>query len=295
MLKIFPYKYFQRYFAAAILFFTILFTALAVSASAQDTQKRDSSKSDTLQQDTLKKVIIPLDTIHFSGYVWNIRNFTNETVGPGNNYWSADKTKNVWVDRNGFLHLKLTRDEKDPDKWYCAQVETQELLGKGLYQFEVEGAIDKLNENVVLGLFSYPDDGIKSPDGFDEIDIEYSKWGERDNPNNFNYAVWGDEHDKFRKQITYHYISLHSLYTTQRYTRVGKKVKFESLNGFSNLKPRKYESDVLPKKSRVKPAVRNMPVLINLWLIKPQGETKPVPPSDGKLVEIVIHSFSFKP
>jgi hypothetical protein len=141
MLKIFPYKYFQRYFAAAILFFTILFTALAVSASAQDTQKRDSSKSDTLQQDTLKKVIVPLDTIHFSGYVWNIRNFTNETVGPGNNYWSADKTKNVWVDRNGFLHLKLTRDEKDPDKWYCAQVETQELLGKGLYQFEVEGRL----------------------------------------------------------------------------------------------------------------------------------------------------------
>ncbi len=294
MLKVLSYKYFQN-FAALTFLFTILFTALASSALAQNTLKRDTTKPDTLERDTIKNYIIPLDTIHFSGYVWNIRNFTKETVGPGNNYWSADKTKNVWVDRNGFLHLKITRDEEDPGKWYCAQVETQDYMGKGTYQFEVEGAIDKLNENVVLGMFSYPDDGIKSPDGFDEIDIEYSKWGERDNPNNFNYAVWGDEHEKYRKQITYHYISLRSIYTTQRYTRVGKKVKFESLNGFSNDRPKSYQSDVLPKRSRVKPALRNMPVLINLWLIKPQGETKPVPPSDGKLVEIVIHSFKFTP
>lgn len=290
MLKVLPDKYFQNYFPALIFLFTILFIAFAGSALAQDTLKRDTTKFDTIKKNTR-----PLDTIHFSGRVWNIRNFTTETIGPGNNYWSADKTKNVWVDGNGFLHLKLTRDEKDPNKWYCAQVETQDYMGKGTYQFEVEGAIDKLNENVVLGMFSYPDDGIKSPDGFDEIDIEYSKWGERDNPNNFNYAVWGDEGQKFRKQINYHYISLRSPYTTQTYTRVGKRVKFESCTGFYKLKTKTYQADVLPKKSRVKPAIRDMPVLINLWLIKPKGETKPVPPSDGKLVEIIIHSFTFKP
>jgi hypothetical protein len=290
MLRVFPHRYFKNHFLALTILFTVLFMALACFARAQDTLKKYQVKRDTIKKDSLQ-----LDTIHFSDRIWNIRNFTTETVGPGNNYWSADKKKNVWVDSHGFLHLKLTRDENNPDKWYCAQVETRDTLGKGAYEFEVEGAIDKLNENVVLGLFSYPDDGIKSPDGFDEIDIEYSKWGEKDNPDNFNYAVWGDEHQKARKQIDFNYVSLRSIYTTQRYIRVGKKVKFESWSGLNSHKSRLYQSDVMPKTRKLKAAIRDMPVFINLWLVKPRGETKPLPPSDGKTVEIIIHSFTFTP
>lgn len=290
MLNILPRKYSENYFLELTILFTVFFMTLGCFARAQDTVKNYRVKQDSIKKDSIK-----LDTIHFSDLIWNIRNFTTETVGPGNNYWSADKTKNVWVDSKGFLHLKLTRDENNPNKWYCAQVETQDSLGMGTYEFEVEGAIDKLNENVVLGLFSYPDDGIKSPDGFDEIDIEYSKWGERDNPANFDYAVWGDEHQKARKQIDFHYVSLRSIYTTQTYIRAGRKVKFESWSGFNSHKSRLYQSDVMPKTRRLKPAVRVMPVFINLWLIKPLKGTKPLPPSDGKLVEIIIHSFTFTP
>jgi hypothetical protein len=295
MLNTLPRKYSENYFLELTIWLTVFFMTLGSFARAQYTAKKHQVKQDTIQKDTIKKDSIQLDTIHFSDRIWYIRNFTTETIGPGNNYWSADKTKNVWVDSKGFLHLKLTRDEQNPDKWYCAQVETQDSLGMGTYEFEVEGAIDKLNENVVLGLFSYPDDGSKSPDGFDEIDIEYSKWGEKDNPDNFNYAVWGDEHKTARKQIDFHYVSLRSIYTTQIYIRTGRKVKFESWAGFNSHKSRLYQSDVMPKTRRLKPAGRVMPVMINLWLVKPKDKTKPLPPSDGKPVEIIIHSFTFTP
>ena len=118
MLKASPGKYFRKYFLALPLLFTVLFMLLACFAGAQD-------------------------TIHFSDHIWNIRNSTTEIIGPGNNYWSADKTKSVWVDGNGFLHLKLTSDENNRDKRYCAQVETQDTMGKGTHQFEVEGLLTR--------------------------------------------------------------------------------------------------------------------------------------------------------
>ncbi|NEU73400.1 hypothetical protein PI95_012690 [Hassallia byssoidea VB512170] len=43
-------------------------------------------------------------TINFSGYVWEVR--SSGDGGPGPNHWSSD---NVWVDQDGYLHLKITQ------------------------------------------------------------------------------------------------------------------------------------------------------------------------------------------
>lgn len=101
--------------------------------------------------------------ILFSGYIWDVRN--SDLSGPGPNYWS-NNTENVWLDENGYLHLKITYTD---GKWVCPEVRTQ-TLGYGTYTFYTASNIDALDKNVVLGLFAYKDDSH-------EVDIEFSRWG----------------------------------------------------------------------------------------------------------------------
>mgnify|MGYP002079094543 CR=1 FL=1 len=54
--------------------------------------------------------------IQFSNYTWNVR--INNTVqqDPGPNYYT-DSSQNVYVDSNGYLHMKIT---KVNNKWYSS-------------------------------------------------------------------------------------------------------------------------------------------------------------------------------
>ena len=107
--------------------------------------------------------------IRFSGYDWEVR--PDSVGGPGPNHWDAG---NVTLDRQGRLHLKLTHQG---GVWHCAEVTTLRSFGFGRYQFQVTGALDRLDPNVVFGLFDYPPPAV-GPDGTNEIDIEYSRWGD---------------------------------------------------------------------------------------------------------------------
>src|ERR1700722_7240327 len=90
--------------------------------------------------------------INWQGYTWNVRSAVNE--GPGPNNWDAS---NVWIDDKGDLHMKLS--QKD-GQWSCAEIWTDQEMSFGTYQCQVEGAIDKLDANVIFSMFSY-----KGPDG----------------------------------------------------------------------------------------------------------------------------------
>lgn len=214
-------------------------------------------------------------TIQFSGYIWNVKSGAH--YGPGPNYWSG---KNVWVDDNGFLHLKITKDSAS-GKWLCAEVSTQQKFGLGKWQFWVEGKIDELDKNVVLGLFNYSHNS-----GFDEMDIEWSRWGNDHYPN-CNFTVWpaksGDSNFSYTKEI-----SFKDKYSTHRFIRESSNVYFESLQGFTN-----GNASLLASATCSSPpnsiSILAMPVHINLWLFKG------LPPADEKEVEIVIQKFSFTP
>lgn len=214
-------------------------------------------------------------TIQFSGYTWNVKNGSH--LGPGPNYWSKN---NIWVDGNGFLHLKISKDSAT-GKWFCAEVSTQQTFGYGKWQFWVEGRIDKMDKNVVLGLFNY-----SGNDGFDEMDIEWARWGNKNYPN-CNYTVWpaetGNKNFSYVKEI-----SLTGKNTTQRFTRTDSTVYFQSLQGFTdgNNKQFAHAMCTAPPKSVSKLA---MPAYINLWLMNGLA------PSDNKEVEIIIHKFSYTP
>src|SRR5579862_9347753 len=93
-------------------------------------------------------------TIDWKGYTWTVKQGSG--LGPGPNNWDP---ANVSIDSNGYLHLRISNSGSG---WTCAEVQTK-ALGFGTYQWQVEGPIDTIDKNVVLGLFGY-----KGPDGFDE-------------------------------------------------------------------------------------------------------------------------------
>jgi hypothetical protein len=217
----------------------------------------------------------PEKTILFSGYEWVVRN-TNVKQGPGPNYFNE---RCVWVDNNGFLHLIIQKDSATGE-WLSAEVTTKKSFGFGEYEFAVEGAVDKLDKNIVLGLFNY-----SGNDGLDEIDIEFARWGKSIYPN-LNYTVWPAE-KQFKNYSFEKEFSMPGLYSTHRFYWKSDSIIFTSLDGIPA-----NEQSVIAKNICTSPPSSisrvNMPVHINLWLF--DGN----PPDDKKTVELVIRAFVFK-
>ncbi len=219
----------------------------------------------------------PSKTIQFSGYTWNVRNSKNNTQGPGKNLWDPN---DVWVDTNGYLHVKIRKDAAT-GKWYCAEVSTQQTFGYGAYQFWVEGAIDKFDKNIVLGLFNY-----SGYDGYDEMDIEIARWGNSNWPN-LNYTIYPQQ----GKTGIYNYtkeFSLSGTYTTHRFTRTATSVKLQAMNGFTETNTNQFASATCTNPPYFISTIA-MPAYINLWLFKGHA------PTDGNEVEVVIRKFTYTP
>ncbi len=217
-------------------------------------------------------------TLWFSGYQWTVRSGWG---GPGPNRWSA---ANVWKDTSGYLHLKLS---KQNGRWYSAELNTVKRFGFGKYQFQVIGAIDKFDPNVVLGLFNYPTADV-GKDGTNEIDIEFARWGNPTYPIG-NYTVWPVLDGLAQKSRSFAF-SLSGLNTTQRFTWRSKQVYFQSLRGFHNDNSGQYASWLYkPNDYLNRISQQAMPVHINLWLFKGNA------PTDGKQVEIIIKNFKYTP
>jgi hypothetical protein len=213
--------------------------------------------------------------ILFSGYKWNVRE-TRDTQGPGPNYFSQ---QSVWVDPAGTLHLYLHKDSLSGN-WLCPEITSQQTFGFGTYNFIVEGAIDKFDKNIVLGLFNY-----SGNDGYDEIDIEFSRWGNNSWPN-LNYTVWPAQKGFQNSSYTKEY-EQKSNYSNQQFKWSRDSVIFSTFNGSAI-----DSKDLAAAYNCTQPPASissvDMPVHINLWLF--EGH----PPADGKPVEVLIHNFKFK-
>jgi len=158
--------------------------------------------------------------LEFSGYYWKIKDFASPAL-PGPNIWSKN---NVWVDDSGNLHLKVSNDG---GVWSCAELQTADLLGFGTYEFQITGHIDSMDPNVVFAMFTYP--LSNRPRGTDEIDMEFSRWG---NPNFYNgfYGAWGA--DPSVGQIEHNfYFSLPSEVSTYKFVWDSKGIYFETTCG----------------------------------------------------------------
>lgn len=220
----------------------------------------------------LGSVLANARNISFAGREWIVK---SGYTGPGPNQWS-DSADSVWVDASG-LHLKL---RNVGGQWYCAEVYTVAPTGYGIHRFHVNGRIDQLDQNIVLGLFAYATDN-------EEIDIEFSTWGQPSPPNAvYNvqpYYLPGNSHP-----FT---IELFGYYSTHYFNWEPNRITFKSLHGHYDEPPAQddpiqqwiYLGDNNP------PVAAFLRIHINLWLIGGHA------PSNGQEVEVIITEADFPP
>ncbi len=216
--------------------------------------------------------------IQFGGYAWTVRSGRG---GPGPNAWDEG---NVWLDASTNLHLKISQRD---GKWSCAEITMRMRLGLGRYQFQTIGGIDRLDDNVVLGLFNYPTREV-GPDATHEIDIEFARWGNAKNPLG-NYTVWPVEKALKRESKSFPF-TLKGDKSTHRFIWTGRQVQFQSLQGHREDDREEFSQWVYrPDDPSRYIAQQAMPVHLNLWLFKG------LPPKNGQEVEVVLRSFRFTP
>jgi MYXO-CTERM domain-containing protein len=153
----------------------------------------------------------------------------------------------------------------------------------------VDGPIDTYDKNVVLGLFPYgPAAGIGA-DGTNEIDIEYSRWGQANGANGdwTDYPASGTTIG----ELSYTFSLAGGTLSTSRFTwsstsivdaLLGGLVAVDSSAGL--IKSWTYA----PSNPTVNIPQQALPLGMNLWCFDS-------PPSNGNPVEIVIRDFTFVP
>jgi hypothetical protein len=200
-------------------------------------------------------------------------------IGPNN--WTSD---NIWIDADNNLHLKLSHSPITGG-WTCAELYTNVKFGFGTFRWFVEGAIDKFDTNVVLGLFTYG--GV---DGTNEIDIEVAKWGLTDPAaSNLFYTVYPRTLGAAKPVSSGTRLSLQGTYTTHQFVWSAENVSSQIQGGFidqSNTENLIFSYSTPNTFTSAMPYI-NAPLHMNLWAF--QGK----PPTNGQEVEIIIHHFEY--
>ena len=111
---------------------------------------------------------LPVVSMQFSGYDWNVRT-VSAARGGLNNLYAAD---NAWTDAKDALHLRISNKAAG---WTCAQVVLTRSLGYGTYNFVV-GDTARLDPAVLLSLHTY--DESAGDQHFREWGIEIGRWGQ---------------------------------------------------------------------------------------------------------------------
>lgn len=153
-------------------------------------------------------------TLEFAGYQWHVKSGFGH---PGPNMWT-DHYKNVWVDENEDLHLTLTPSGKH---WLATEVISKDYFGYGTYTFFLQTDPNTLDPHAVAALFLYHD-------GENEVDIEFTRWGNPENENVGNYVL--QPADIPGNQFVFP-MALQGSYSTHRIIWRPGKVVFESWHG----------------------------------------------------------------
>lgn len=216
--------------------------------------------------------------VNFSGYDWWVKSPAG-LAGPGPNYFS-DATNNVWVDTNGWLHLRVTHRT---NAWQCAEIVSARTFGQGSYRFEVNSPIDSLNQNVTLGLFTWSDDPTFTDR---EIDVEGGRWSNPADVNNAQFVV--QPFDGVNHLVRYT-VPAGLADTTHLFIWETNRIRWQAqTNGFSAAGTNVFSSYTFTTVADI-PQSGDENVRLNLWLVNG------VPPSDNNDVEVVIKSFNFVP
>jgi hypothetical protein len=219
-----------------------------------------------------------LETIQFSGYAWEVK-ASATPVGPGPNYFS-DRAEDVWVDGDGRLHMTITYRD---GKWYNTEISSVQAFGNGTFSFTLASRVDQLDENVVLGMFTW--DETAQPQNYREMDIELSRWG---NPTEANaqFVVQPGQRDGNRRRFD---LQLQGPISTHRFVWSASAIRFSSFDGRMSMPDSGSPIDAWTYTGSGVPSVGPVHARINLWLYRGK------PPADGQSVQVVVQAFEFIP
>jgi Dockerin type I domain len=246
--------------------------------------------------------------IQWSSYTWWVRTSQGGEQGPGPNIFS-DSTQNVFVDGNGDLHLTIVKGPNN--KWMAAEVDMNQSLGYGTYEWEVSSRYDQFASNTVGGLFTYLDPesvatqtggvvGNGVADTPHEIDIEFTgAWGSAN--------LYFTTHDPdVQSPSQNYYQGLNDNFTTHRFTWKPDSITWESYHGHvagvaaptnpiteERAGTRHGQAAKFVYTGPVVPQDLNEVPIINLWLSGENVST--AGPTDGQTQEMIVHSFTYTP
>lgn len=212
-------------------------------------------------------------TLDFAGYSWDVKaGFGN----PGANLWSNDTT-DVWVDEGGRLHLTLSR--KGNGRWYATEVISKETFDYGTFTFYLEAEPADYDPHVVAGVFLYRDEQ-------NEIDLEFSRWGDKENYQFGNYVIQPAEHpgNQFRFPVL-----TSGTYTTHRIVWKPDEILFSSWHGHWDEAPDDKIIAQWQYAGKHIPESNGLRLFFNLWLFRN------IAPKTDKTEKLTIARFTYQP
>jgi hypothetical protein len=219
------------------------------------------------------------NTLHWMGRDWIPTNGGMAGVVKGD-------PANVSLDDKGYLHLRIINRD---GSYTAAELFSTENLGFGTYQWQIEGAIDKMDPTTVLGLFNY---GAKAGIGVDsenEIDIEFSQWNNTCHGCNADFTFYPATGNKSLGPMedNFTYNPNGSTLTTARFEWSSTRIVGTIMGG---LQPIGTTADVLQTITFAPPDYNAripqvpIPLAMNLWCFR-------ATPSANQ--EVILRSFQF--
>lgn len=212
-------------------------------------------------------------TLEFSGFHWDVKaGFGN----PGGNLWSND-TNDIWIDERGRLNLTLSK--KDNGRWYATEVISQETFGYGTFTFYLDAEPGEYDPHVVAGIFLYQDES-------NEIDIEFSRWGDKDNYQFGNYVIQPADYPG--NQFRFPVLTTGS-YTTHQIVWKPDEIIFMSWHGHHDTAPEDRIIAQWQYTGRHIPPAGELRLFFNLWLFRGL-----IPKSDQRQY-LTVARFTYQP
>lgn len=242
--------------------------------------------------------------IYFSGYYWNIKNSKEIKVGPGPNAFT-NSPKNIWLDGNNLLHLKIT---KDSTGWHCSELISAERFGYGRFIFTTASDLTTLNERAVFGLFTWDNYSFQTQAN-SEVDIEFARWNNASDSLLLTYSaqpVWFDNAAPYAERTNKPAMQVSKLKgnCTHMFKWTPQVITWESYEGdvypgTNLLASWKFDNTNLARK-KLEGGLSSNPIVIpapgdstnvrfNLWLLNGLA------PANGSESEVVIKSFRYIP
>lgn len=207
--------------------------------------------------------------VDFGGHRWEVRDTGEARQGPGPNLFSPDP-RDVWVDAKG-LHLRIVKRD---GVWRSTQVGLEKALGYGTYRFTLASPVDRLDPQVVLGLFTWDD---AETDAHRELDFEFSRW---EDPLRSNGQFVVQPYDALGNIVRFELPALAN--SVHQFEWLPESAAFSSRTAAGKIVAEHVFATAIPRAGDER-------AMINLWLIDGKA------PRDGKPVEIVLKDFRFVP